>query len=308
MPFVYWVSDAVGDGVTRGGPDGHTPIVTMLMRWIRAQGNASLIVNGGDVYGSGNSSQFAQFLAQMDNDVSLMCETPGNHDWKDDVNTPGAGRIPHGYEAFWSSHPESKQPLDGSKRGGARHEHFVDLGGWRLFFLDTGDYDTAGWPAGDPGRVTWLRSNLNPGRANVVFSHHSRVSSGQHGNNDKLNVLWESLFDGDAPRVAFTLGGHDHNVNMYGPRSKADPTGSSVPFAKGIHVLVNGAGGNGLYRTEGFLVDGDKGDVLDDHKNFCVTRINLVNSSTVEVDMVAFGKKAVGAPSPLPGSLVHITV
>jgi hypothetical protein len=308
MPVVYWVSDGVGEGVTPGGPDGTTPIVTMLMRWIRAQGNASLIVNGGDVYGDGNSSQFAKFLAQMDNDVTLLCETAGNHDWRDDVNTPDGGRIPHGYETFWSSHPESKQPIDGNKRGGARYEHFLDLGGWRLFFLDTGDYDTSGWPAGDSARVTWLRSNLNPGRANIVLCHHSRLSSGQHGHNEKLNVLWESLFDGDVPRVAFTLAGHDHNVNMYGPRSKSNPTGSSVPFGKGIYVFVNGAGGNGLYRTAGFLVNGDKGDVIDDDKNFCVTRINLATPTTVDVDMMAFGKKAIGEPSPLPGSLVRITI
>ena len=98
-----------------------------MVRWIRTKGSPSLIINGGDVYPDGKTKEFTEFFKQMDNDVSLMCETPGNHDWKDDPELPQTGRIPHGYDTFWRSHPESKQPVDTNKKGGARYEHFIDI-------------------------------------------------------------------------------------------------------------------------------------------------------------------------------------
>ena len=52
--------------------------------------------------------------------------------------------------------------------------------------------------------------------------------------------------------MAFTIAGHDHSVNVYGPRSKDNPKGHSVSFDKGIHVFVNGAGGDGHY-SSGFF-------------------------------------------------------
>ena len=68
---------------------------------------------------------------------------------------------------------------------------------------------------GDETRRTWLRRVLTetPGRAKIVFAHHSRLSKGKHGDNDgegfrKPNVdpLWRDLFDPmtSAPLVALT--------------------------------------------------------------------------------------------------------
>jgi hypothetical protein len=51
--------------VNDGGPDGRTLIPTIVVRWMRAH-SPSLIVNGGDVYGSGNSSEFATFFDQVE--------------------------------------------------------------------------------------------------------------------------------------------------------------------------------------------------------------------------------------------------
>ena len=95
MALVYWFADGVGRGVNNGGADGRTPIPTIMVRWMRSH-SPSLIVNGGDVYGSGDSSHFAKFYDQVDRDVRLMCETAGNHDWDDDVQDPNKGLIPHG--------------------------------------------------------------------------------------------------------------------------------------------------------------------------------------------------------------------
>jgi len=312
MALVYWFADGAGEEITRGGSDGKTPIPTALVRWIRAKGSPSLIVYGGDIYPAGSSKSFNEFFNQMDGDVRQMCEPPGNHDWKDDPGLPSTGRIPHGYDTFWQAHPESKQPVDITKQGAARYDHFIDLEGWRLFFVDTGDYDTAAWPAGDASRVTWLRTNLKPGRANILFAHHSRLSCGRHGNNDKLDALWQALFDADGtPRFAFTIAGHDHNVSVYGPRSKEAPEHKSVAFAEGIHVVVNGAGGDGHYSQEDalrllLLVRGEKPDIFADDDHYFVTRINLTSATAADVDLLDFGKHAAGDPAAVPKSLVTI--
>ena len=307
MPLVYWLSDGVGLEVNKGGTDGQTPIPTALIRWIRTKGSPSLIINGGDVYPDGKTKEFTEFFNQVDNDVSLMCETPGNHDWHDDPDLPQTGRIPHGYDTFWRSHPESKQPVDTNKKGGARYEHFIDINGWRLIFLDTGDYSDNPWPAGDQNRVTWLKNSFKPGRSNILVAHHSRLSrSVQHGNNGKLDFLWKTLFDASGrPRVAFTLAGHDHNVSVYGPRSKDNPEGPSVSFDKGIHVFVNGGGGNGHY-SGGFFASGSKPDIFFDDDHFCVTRVNLIDAQSVDVDVLNFGKAAKTEPVPIPASLIKI--
>lgn len=306
MSLVYWLSDGVGLDMDKGGADRKTPIPTALIRWIRTKGSPSLIIHGGDVYPDGKTKEFIEFFKQMDNDVSLMCETAGNHDWKDDPELPETGRIPHGYDTFWRSHPESKQPVDTSKKGAARYEHVIDIDGWRLIFLDTGDYKDNPWPAGDQNRVTWLKNSFKPGRSNIVVAHHSRLSRGRHGDNDDLDALWKTLFDASgAPHVAFTLAGHDHNVSVFGPRSKDNPKGPSVSFDKGIHVFVNGAGGNGHY-SGGLFASGTKPDIFFDDDNYCVTRINLIDAGSADVDVLNFGTSAKKDPVPIPKSLVKI--
>jgi hypothetical protein len=199
--------------------------------------------------------------------------------------------------------------LYSTKKGGARYEHLIDLDGWRLLFLNTGDYKQNPWPAGDQNRVAWLKNSLTPGRANIVMAHHSRLSRGNHGDNDQLDPLWRAFFDGSgAPRVVFTLAGHDHNVSVYGPRSRDNPAGASVPFNNGIHVFVNGAGGKGHYSGDGLLSDGTRPDIFFDDEHFCVTRINLIDARSVDVDVLDFGTAAMGDPVAVARSLVKIRI
>ena len=308
MPLVCWFSDGVGVDVVQGGPNNDIPMPTILARWMRSQ-SPDLIVYGGDVYKKGKTEEFDAFFEQVDQDVTKMCEPAGNHDWKDAGEVQGKGRIPRGYEDFWSRHPESMQAIDNEKRGAARYDHFLDLGGWRLIFVDTGDYKNNPWPSGDGTRKEWLKTTLTPGRANILLAHHSRVSCGNHGHNSKLDDLWDSLFDDTGPRVAFTLGGHDHNVNIYGPRSRTDPEGASVSFSQGIHMFVNGAGGDGHYHCgSGVLsfLPGKKGDVFSDHDNYFVTRIHLIDDHSADVDVVSFGTEGKATPVAVAQSLVQI--
>jgi hypothetical protein len=72
--FIYWTSDG-------GGTDDGGIRVRELHNWIMQQGDADLIVYGGDIYQGGTTQDFAQFFAQMGGNVSLMCETAGKPVW-----------------------------------------------------------------------------------------------------------------------------------------------------------------------------------------------------------------------------------
>ena len=297
MAFVYWTSDGAGDS---GGA-----IARVMNHWIRTSGDPSLIVYGGDVYSRGTSDQFDQFFDQFGRDMSLVCETAGNHDWKSTTNSSSTGRIPSGYETFWRNVGPSKQPIDLARRGGGRYEHVVDLDGWRLIFLDTGPVDDGHpWPFGDATRLAWLHARIAevPGRSKCVLAHHSRLSCGLHGDNTGVDPIWQSLFDAatGAPLVALTLGGHDHNVSVYGPRSRNNPAGPSVPLAQGVHVIVNGAGGDALYAGD----DGTRPDLKFDFESFCVTRLHLIDARSADVDVLTFGNdpQPTTEPTVLPGT------
>lgn len=302
MTSLFWFADGAGT-------DRRTPPV--LVRWIRTQSPA-LIVYGGDVYGQGSDSEFALFFGQLGRDVTSVCEVAGNHDWETRSNDPFPDRVPLGYERFWSRFPppSSQQPIDTTKRGGARYDHVKDVGDWRLVFLDTGPCNREAWPVGDPERPRWLRRVLTerPGRAKIVFAHHSRLSRGKHGDNKTVAALWECLFDNSgAPLAALTVGGHDHNVTWYDPRPKVDPHRTIVPLERGIHVHVNGAGGHGHDETSGVFtgffqpISGTTPQFADDD-HWCVTRIDLVDALAADVSILSFGREdppAVAEPALL---------
>lgn len=291
MTRLYWTADGGGRGL------GDTPAA--LHRWIRAHGSASIIVNGGDIYKHGRPKDFDRFLEQIDGNTADMCETAGNHDWETTDTTDDAGTFPSAYEAFWTrfAPPLSCQPIDRTKRGGARYDHVIDRDGWRLVFLDTGPCNEQVWPVGDPARLEWLRSALDtPGRAKIVFAHHSRLSRGKHGDVTNVDPLWRALFAADGtPLAALTMAGHDHNVSVYDPRNCNAPAAGATTFERGIHLVVNGAGGHG----HDIAFRGTKPEFSDDD-NFCLTRIDLIDAHNAVVEILSFGPEdppAVAHPS-----------
>jgi len=265
-------------------------VPAVLDRWILAQGDANLIVYGGDVYNVGSEAEYAVFAGQIGGDLTLRCQVPGNHDWMTSEESAASGRIPAGYERFWSRHtpPASRQPIDTAKKGGARYEHWIDLDGWRLIFVDTGLAEHSPWPVGDDERLAWLRAALRgtPGRAKLLFSHFSRLSYGLHGDSPGVDRLWRELFDEHgAPLAVCMIAGHDHNVSLYGPRPRNHPGAGSVPFERGIHLMVNGAGGAGHYHPH----VGTRPDLLAESDGFCVSRITLTRGHSARFEILNFG-------------------
>ena len=264
-------------------------------------GSADLIVNGGDVYDDGTPEEFEMFSQQMDGDLAGICETAGNHDWETRSTSSETGEIPSGYEAFWTRHRPhgARQPIDTSKRGGARYEHVIDPAGWRLLFLDTGPCKGNPWPMGDAARTRWLQDALTStaGRAKVVFAHHSRLSKGKHGDIKDVDDLWRALFTAQGvPLAALTVAGHDHNVSLYKPRPQRNPDREAVPFDRGIHVLVNGAGGRG----HDVAFRGTDPDQFSNDRDYCLTRLNLIDPRSLDVEILSFGPDKQPAPNVVP--------
>jgi 3',5'-cyclic AMP phosphodiesterase CpdA len=304
MAVVYFSADGLGDDVHAVQP--------ALMRWVRSQNNADLIVYGGDVYNRGTPEEFQDMLAALGGDVSKMCHTPGNHCWKTKATLSNGGKIASGYEAFWLNHrpPASAQPIDTSKKAGGRYEHLVDLAGWRLIFLDTGPceeglFSDNPWPMGDASRTQFLTSALAaPGRAKIVFAHHSRLSCGDHGDIKAVNELWKTLFDSNGkPLATLTLSGHDHNVSVYKPRPRNVGQGP-VDLSKGIHVAVNGAGGRN--HDEG--LQGTRPDLFFNNEHYSLTRITLHDATRATVDFLDFGPAPNPPTAPAPNPLFSLSL
>jgi hypothetical protein len=297
---IYWIADGCGSKVN--------DIAKVMIRWIRKQADAALIVYGGDVYNSGTGKEFNKFLDQFSGQVSEVCAIPGNHDWRTAKKVQGDGEIADGYETFWSAVPPSasRTVIHTDQTGSARYDYFKDdIPGWRLIFVDTagaGD-DEGNWPRGIASRTTWLADALRPtaGRSKLLFTHHSRLSCGNHGDQDRLQKLWESLFDGaeERPLVSLTLGGHDHNVSIYTPRGK--PPGQIKPPADGIWILVNGAGGRDHNEP-----DHGTAPQMSDVDNFCLTRITFLDERSADVEVLSFGTGSVQEPTLLDNLTVRI--
>jgi len=303
MAVVFYSADGHGRDVN--GVQGP------LMRWIRANPAPDLIVYGGDVYNDGTPEEFQRMLAEMGGDVSKVCHTPGNHCWRTMKLGENGARHPSAYESFWKQYPPpaSAQPIDTSKIAGARYEHYADLAGWRLIFLDTGPCKDhkAPWPMGDATRLQWLKAALaTPGRAKIVFAHHSRLSYGKHGDIEEVDGLWQALFDDQgAPLAALTMAGHDHNVSVYGPRPRKQPEKGSVDFSRGIHIVVNGAGGRG----HDVAWRGTRPDLHTDDDNYFLTRITLHDQARATLEFLNFGpKKAPAITTPAPRFTLQLQV
>src|SRR5262249_12276713 len=135
--------------------------------------------------------------------------------------------------------------------------------------------------------TAWLNNAVQskPGRAKIVFAHHSRLSCGLHPDNPGVDAIWQALFDANgAPLAVCTIAGHNHNVSLYEPRSRDNPASAPVSFAQGIYIMVNGASGVGAYPPE----HGTKPEFFDQF-SCCVTRITLQNAQQAQFDILSFG-------------------
>jgi len=186
--------------------------------------NEGTILPLGDLaYESGTSKEFANcFGSSWGTLRDRMRPVPGNHDYK----TPGAA----GYYAYFGA--VAGDPTQGW--------YAYDLGGWRLYALNSNCEDVGGCEADSP-QEQWLRADLaaHPADCILAYWHHARFSSGElHADDPRTDALWQALETAGADVV---LTGHDHDYERFAPqdhRGRASPTG--------IREFVVGTGGSGL--------------------------------------------------------------
>jgi 3',5'-cyclic AMP phosphodiesterase CpdA len=124
----------------------------------------------------------------------------------------------------------------GARAHGPRGYYAYNLGGWRLYALNSNctKIDCA-------AQARWLRKDLaaKPHRCVLGYMHHPRYSSGTHGSSTSVTRLWKPLFKRKAEVV---LSGHDHGYERFG---RMNPYGGVV--SAGIRSFVVGTGGKSLY-------------------------------------------------------------
>jgi Calcineurin-like phosphoesterase/Glycosyl hydrolase family 99 len=182
------------------------------------------IFAAGDLaYETGSPTEFATcFDPSWGQYVSRMWPVPGNHEY----GTPGAA----GYFAYFGS--TAGDPAKGY--------YAYDLGGWRIYALNSNCADIGGCGAGS-GEESWLRADLaaHPQACVAAYWHHPLFSSGEHGNNSSVRALWQALQDAGAELV---VNGHDHDYERFTAQTAAGAASGS-----GIVEYVVGTGGKSHY-------------------------------------------------------------
>jgi hypothetical protein len=178
---------------------------------------------GDNAYEDGTKAEFDRCYAPTwGRQLDRTMPSPGNHDYE----TPGAAGY---FEYFGASAGES-----------ARGYYAYDLGGWRIYSLNSNCAVTADCGSGS-AQLQWLRDDLaaNPKRCSLAYWHHPRFSSGEHGDAAAMGPIWDALAEAGA-EVA--LAGHDHDYERFAPLA----AGGTPDDARVMTSVVVGTGGRDL--------------------------------------------------------------
>lgn len=115
----------------------------------------------------------------------------------------------------------------------------VDIGKWHIVALNSNCQN--GFCSANSEQVTWLRADLeaNAALCTLLFWHHPRFSTGEHGNNTTVAHFWNAAYEFNADLI---LVGHDHDYERFAPQN---PSGQPDE-ANGIRQFVVGTGGRSL--------------------------------------------------------------
>jgi acid phosphatase type 7 len=117
-----------------------------------------------------------------------------------------------------------------------------ELGEWHVIALNSEIVVNGVFTAIErQAQLDWLADDLkaNKKKCTVAYWHHPRFSSGWHGSDRRIEVLWGLLYDGGADLI---LNGHDHHYERFRPMSPAGLEDST----RGIVQILAGTGGGEL--------------------------------------------------------------
>jgi acid phosphatase type 7 len=111
-----------------------------------------------------------------------------------------------------------------------------DVGGWRLYALNSNCSRAGGCGAGSP-QEQWLRADLtaNSKSCALAYFHHPLYSSGSRIST-AVRPLYQALYDNNAELV---LAGHEHNYERFAPQN----ANGQLDTTRGIREFVVGTGG-----------------------------------------------------------------
>jgi acid phosphatase type 7 len=146
----------------------------------------------------------------------------------------------------------------------AKGYYSFDIGQWHLVALNS----NCGEVSCSEGSVqeAWLRADLaaNETACSLVYWHHPRFSSGNHGSDPDMTALFQAAYDHG---VEVVLSGHDHIYERFAPQS---PDGH-LDLARGVRQFVVGSGGRNYYPAG---APRPNSEVLDD-ETFGVLELTL---------------------------------
>jgi acid phosphatase type 7 len=177
---------------------------------------------GDNVYESGTAAEYANcYQPSWGRHLSRTRPIAGNHEY----NTPDAAP----YYAYFGS--AAGAPTEGW--------YSYDLGNWHVIALNSNCSFIGGCGAGSP-METWLRADLaaHASACTLAYWHHPLFSSGGHGNDPSMRVIWDVL---DSAGTELVLSGHDHDYERFAPQRS-----SGIAATKGIREIVVGTGGKSL--------------------------------------------------------------
>ena len=145
-----------------------------------------------------------------------------------------------------------------------------DFGPWVILSLNSNCREVAGG-CGTAASQTILAAEATgsaaettPPRCVLAMWHHPRWSSGgEHGSDNRTEVLWRTLALGGADIV---LSGHDHDYERFVPMD-----GEGEPVSGGLVQFVVGTGGRSLYQFRDILAT----SAVHDDSTFGVLHLTL---------------------------------
>lgn len=137
--------------------------------------------------------------------------------------------------------------------------------GWKFYALNSNCWAAGGCGLNSP-QGKWLEGELvkDAGKCQIAYFHHPLFSSGPHGPDTSVKLLWQILYEHN---VDLVLNGHDHLYERFAP---LDPDGK-LDEEKGIREFIAGTGGRNLYKVKKVMPNSEVR--IDDA--FGVLRLNL---------------------------------
>jgi acid phosphatase type 7 len=211
------VITAAGDIATSGSGDSQTAVL------IQTLDPSRVLTLGDNAYPDGTLEQFNRYYDPTWGAFKEWTSpSPGNHDY----HTAGAS----GYFTYFGS------------RAPAPNYTYL-LGSWRVVSLDS--------EMNRGAARTFLHNTLTSDShlCELVYFHHPRWSSGQHGSALGMDAIWDTAV---AHGVDVVLNGHDHNYERF-----AQLDSSGQPTSDGTRQFVVGTGGAPL-RDPGSPIPGSE--------------------------------------------------